>query len=88
MIDLTIHQIGNIVVHTGYESSPYLTTGWSFTLTHHPVRNVSITPEGSSQIFTEGKDYVILKSGEDFIGCGRISKGKIFNFVPKNRRIP
>jgi NOL1/NOP2/fmu family ribosome biogenesis protein len=31
--------------------------------------------------------YVILKSGNDFVGCGRMIEGKISNFVPKTRRV-
>ena len=31
--------------------------------------------------------YVILKHKNDFVGCGKISNGKIFNFIPKNRRL-
>jgi NOL1/NOP2/fmu family ribosome biogenesis protein len=31
--------------------------------------------------------YVILKSGSDFVGCGRLIEGKITNFVPKTRRV-
>jgi NOL1/NOP2/fmu family ribosome biogenesis protein len=31
--------------------------------------------------------YVIMKSGNDFVGCGRIKEGKILNFVPKARRL-
>ena len=33
------------------------------------------------------KGYVIVKCGEDFLGCGKIVKGKLHNFVPKSRRI-
>jgi NOL1/NOP2/fmu family ribosome biogenesis protein len=31
--------------------------------------------------------FVILKNGEDFIGCGRVTERGILNFVPKARRI-
>jgi len=33
------------------------------------------------------KGYVIVKCGEDFLGCGKIVKDKLYNFVPKSRRI-
>ena len=31
--------------------------------------------------------YVLVKNGNDFLGCGRLSNGKISNFVPKSRRV-
>lgn len=33
------------------------------------------------------KVFVIIKSGEDYLGCGKAVEGKILNFVPKNRRL-
>ncbi len=30
--------------------------------------------------------FIIIKFKKDIIGCGRISKGILYNFVPKNRR--
>ena len=31
--------------------------------------------------------FVLIKYGNDFIGCGKITKDKILNFVPKERRL-
>ena len=31
--------------------------------------------------------FVILKSGNDFLGTGKIKEGRILNFVPKARRL-
>lgn len=31
--------------------------------------------------------YVMLKSGNDFVGCGKLIEGKVTNFVPKTRRV-
>ena len=31
--------------------------------------------------------FVVLKHNDDFIGCGKLSNGRIANFVPKERRI-
>ena len=31
--------------------------------------------------------FIILKYKKDFIGCGRYKEGKIFNYVPKERRL-
>jgi NOL1/NOP2/fmu family ribosome biogenesis protein len=31
--------------------------------------------------------FIILKNGEDFIGIGKLTKNKILNFLPKERRI-
>ena len=35
----------------------------------------------------KGESFVLIKNKEDFYGSGKISKGKIFNFVPKERRM-
>jgi len=39
------------------------------------------------QIKTGKKDFLIIKYKEDFLGCGKASKEKIGNFIPKNRRL-
>ena len=31
--------------------------------------------------------FVLIKYENDFIGCGKITKDKILNFVPKERRL-
>jgi NOL1/NOP2/fmu family ribosome biogenesis protein len=36
---------------------------------------------------TKLKGYVIVKCGEDFLGCGRVVKGKLINYIPKARRV-
>ena len=33
------------------------------------------------------KGYVVVKSGDDFYGCGKLSNKMLRNFVPKERRI-
>ena len=30
--------------------------------------------------------YIVVKYGEDFLGCGKLRNGKLWNFVPKDRR--
>lgn len=35
----------------------------------------------------ESNIFIILKNGNDFIGCGKYSNGKILNFVSKPRRL-
>ena len=30
-------------------------------------------------------DYVLLKNGKDFLGCGKAKGGKILNYLPKSR---
>lgn len=34
-----------------------------------------------------GNGFVLIRSGEDFFGTGRIKEGRILNFVPKARRL-
>ena len=36
---------------------------------------------------TKLKGYVILKFKDDFIGCGKIVKRRLINYIPKTRRI-
>ena len=36
---------------------------------------------------TELQGFVIVKFKQDIIGCGRVGKGTLYNFVPKNRRV-
>ncbi|MBI4140217.1 hypothetical protein HY485_00100, partial [Candidatus Woesearchaeota archaeon] len=31
--------------------------------------------------------FVIIKHGNDYLGCGKIKEGKVLNFVPKARRL-
>ena len=33
------------------------------------------------------KGYVIIKYGDEFLGCGKSNGEKIFNYVPKERRV-
>ena len=33
------------------------------------------------------RGFVILRSGNDFIGCGKAVDKKILNYIPKNRRV-
>ncbi len=35
----------------------------------------------------KGEGFVLIKNKNDFYGSGKISKGKIFNFVPRERRM-
>ena len=36
---------------------------------------------------TDCSGFVIVKSGDDFMGCGKVKDNKLLNFVPKIRRI-
>ena len=33
------------------------------------------------------KGFVVMKFGNEFLGCGKASENKIGNFIPKNRRL-
>ncbi len=39
------------------------------------------------QLRTGKKGFLIIKYGDDFLGCGKASEEKIGNFVPKSRRL-
>ena len=37
---------------------------------------------------SEENSFVIVRYGNDFLGCGKLVNGKILNYVPKARRVP
>ncbi len=39
------------------------------------------------EIDTELNGFVIIRNGSDFLGCGKISNKKLYNYLPKERRI-
>ncbi|MEM2916261.1 MAG: hypothetical protein QXT19_02805 [Candidatus Woesearchaeota archaeon] len=62
----------------------------------HAKKNVVELDKDELRQWLKGEDlvkdvkaegYVIMKSGNDFVGCGRVKEGKILNFVPKARRL-
>jgi len=62
----------------------------------HATKNVLVLDNDIAKQWLLGNDipceqeyngYVIIKNNNDYIGCGKYKEGKIFNFVPKQRRI-
>ena len=47
----------------------------------HWVQGLDLDLAGSSETF------VIIKSGEDYFGCARHTRGKLLNLTPKERRL-
>ena len=39
------------------------------------------------ELNTEMHGYVIVKNKDDILGCGKVSKNKLYNYVPKERRV-
>jgi len=39
------------------------------------------------QIKTGKRGFFVIRNKDDFLGCGKASKEKIGNFIPKNRRL-
>ena len=39
------------------------------------------------EVGCDGNDFVLIKHNDDFFGSGKLSRGRILNFVPKSRRI-
>ncbi len=35
----------------------------------------------------EGRGFVLMKYGDDFVGCGKLIDKRILNYVPKSRRV-
>lgn len=63
---------------------------------HHATKNVVALDALQARLWLKGQDldmktesnaFVILKHGDDFLGCGKAKDGRIINFVPKTRRI-
>ncbi|MEM2173438.1 MAG: hypothetical protein QXJ34_00330 [Candidatus Pacearchaeota archaeon] len=50
------------------------------------IKDLKNLEEGKSK-GKGGKGFVILKHGDDFLGCGLLKDGKLLNYVPKERRI-
>jgi len=59
-------------------------------------KNVVDIDKGITKLWIAGQDIpypgkeegiVIVRSGDDYIGCGKVKEGKILNLVPKSRRI-
>ena len=59
-------------------------------------KNIVELDKKESELWSMGNDidkgldvsgFVILKHKKDFIGCGKYKEGKIFNYVPKERRL-
>lgn len=59
-------------------------------------KNIVVLTHEERKLWLQGVDidkecketgFVIIKSGDDFIGCGKCKEGKILNFVPKARRL-
>ncbi|MDP2750559.1 MAG: hypothetical protein Q8O89_07035 [Nanoarchaeota archaeon] len=43
--------------------------------------------KGTDLDISEEEGFYLIKSGNDFLGTGKISGSKLFNFVPKARRV-
>jgi NOL1/NOP2/fmu family ribosome biogenesis protein len=62
----------------------------------HAAKNIVELNEKELRQWLRGEDlvkdvsatgFVIMKSSEDFVGCGKVKEGRILNFVPKARRL-
>lgn len=59
-------------------------------------KNVVELNEKEARLWLKGNDldkevkaegFVILKCGNDYLGCGKVKENRILNFVPKTRRL-
>ena len=58
-------------------------------------KNVLEIKKGTRDIWIKGYDteiqgnpgFVIIKHKDDFMGCGKLNNNKLYNYVPKNRRL-
>ena len=60
------------------------------------MKNVLELDEGQATKWMWGEDFeldtdlsgfVIIKNNSDFLGCGKVSGRKLYNYVPKERRV-
>ncbi len=49
--------------------------------------NESLEKQINDKVDISINKFVIVKHGNDFLGCGKVAKEKILNFVPKERRV-
>lgn len=40
-----------------------------------------------TEVESELEGFVLIRNGDDFYGCGKIKDGKLYNYVPKIRRL-
>jgi NOL1/NOP2/fmu family ribosome biogenesis protein len=68
----------------------------SFIIGKTAKRNVVSLDDEQARKWMAGEDiavdstlsgFVIIKNNDDFLGCGKISNGKLYNYVPKERRV-
>ncbi|MFH0875768.1 MAG: hypothetical protein V1859_07560 [archaeon] len=62
----------------------------------HAKNNILDLTDEQETLWLSGKDldmhsdsvrYVIIRHGDDFLGCGKLTGNKLLNHVPKTRRI-
>ena len=60
------------------------------------IRNVVELTSEETNRWVQGEDlekdvdsagFVIMRSGQDYLGCGKPKQGRILNFIPKSRRL-
>ncbi len=63
----------------------------------HATKNVYDLTAEEAMLWIKGNDlptkstakgYLLVKHGNDWMGCGAIKNGNLLNFVPKSRRLP
>lgn len=68
----------------------------TFLLKEQVKKNIFEIPKEFVEDWMKGKDlqiktgkrgFLVIKYGNDFLGCGKASEEKIGNFIPKNRRL-
>lgn len=63
----------------------------------HAVKNITEIDEKEKKEWLRGNDlvkelkgengFIIIKSNEDYLGCGKYREGKTLNYIPKARRL-
>ena len=97
-IDLKKLRVNSVGLYFGetYDSKIRLSIEGSQLIGKDCDKNVLELDEKESRNWLKGFDiekealdqeFVLLKHKSDFLGCGKAAKGRIFNFVPKNRRL-
>ncbi len=96
-INLDLMNVNSIGIYFGqqYKEKLRLSIEGSQIVGPKADKNILELNEHQTKSWLKGEDldiegengFYLIKSNDDFIGTGNISSGKLFNFVPKPRRL-
>lgn len=94
--NLRVNSLGVYIGEVLYDKELRLSVEGSQIIGAHATKNVVEITKDQMRSWLKGNDldasldsnaFVIIKHGDDFLGCGKAKDGRVLNFVPKTRRI-